>query len=110
MKKVMGPVEKEDMHAYVNNFVLTIFATTDKEERTIETITKKQAIDFKRVQDFIQLLSLFGPLDPDWEEKRKYCVFKAGTIMKAIKEGKQPDFRVNPNDPPAEETKEGQTD
>jgi hypothetical protein len=56
------------------------------------------------------LLSLFGPLDPDWEEKRKYCVFKAGTIMKCLKEGKQPDFRGNPNDPPAEESKADQTD
>ena len=53
MKKVIGTVDKEDMHAYVNNFVLTVFATADKEERTIPTITKKQAIDFKRCQDFI---------------------------------------------------------
>ena len=49
MKKAMGPVEKEDMHAYVNNFVLTVFAAADKEERTVPEITKKQAIDFKRV-------------------------------------------------------------
>ena len=90
----------------MNNFILTIFASVDKEERTIETITKKHAIDFKRIQDFVNVLTLFGPLDPDWEQKRKYCVFKAGTIMKALKEGKQPDFRGNPNDPPEEEKKE----
>jgi len=83
----------------VNNFVLTVFAKADKEEREVETITKKQAIDFKRVSDFVQILTLFGELDPDMEEKRKYCVFKAGSIMKALKEGKQPDFRGNPNDP-----------
>ena len=30
--------------------------------------------------------------------------------MKAIKEGKQPDFRGNPNDPPEEEKKEESKD
>ena len=68
--------------------MLTVFAKADKEEREIETITKKQALDFKRLNDFIQVMTLFGPLDEDWETKRKYCVFKAGTIMQALKEGK----------------------
>lgn len=95
------------MQAFVNNFVLTVFAKADKEEREVETITKKQALDFKRVSDFIQILTLFGELDPDWETKRKYCIFKAGSIMQALKAGKQPDFRGNPNDPP-EEKKEVQ--
>jgi hypothetical protein len=33
-------------------------------------------------------------------------VFKAGSIMQALKAGKQPDFRGNPNDPKEEEKKE----
>jgi Vta1 like len=81
IKKSLGTVDKEEMHAYVNNFILTVFAKADKEEREVETITKKQALDFKRVVDFIQVLTLFGELDEDWETKRKYCVFKAGSIM-----------------------------
>jgi hypothetical protein len=45
------------------------------------------------------LLSIFDNLYDDvWEERRKYCVFKAGTILKAIKSGQQPP-RGNPNDP-----------
>jgi hypothetical protein len=46
------------------------------------------------------LLSLFGDSydEGNWEEKRKYCVFKAGMIMKALKNGEQPE-RGNPNDP-----------
>lgn len=45
------------------------------------------------------LLSQFGDAyDDGWEEKRKYCVFKAGTILKALKNGEQPP-RGNPNDP-----------
>lgn len=81
MKKNLPTSEKEELNAYVYNFVLTVFAKADKEEREVETITKKQAIDFKRVNDFIAVLSLFGPLDPEWETKRKYCIFKAGSIM-----------------------------
>ena len=42
---------------------------------------------------------MFGDAyDEGWEEKRKYCVFKAGSIMKALKAGEQPP-RGNPNDP-----------
>jgi hypothetical protein len=45
------------------------------------------------------LLSIFdNSYDDAWEEKRKYCVFKAGTILKAIKNGQEP-ARGNPNDP-----------
>jgi hypothetical protein len=45
------------------------------------------------------LLSIFADIfDDGWEEKRKYCVYKAGTILKALKAGQQPP-RGNPNDP-----------
>lgn len=45
------------------------------------------------------LISQFGDAYTDeWEERRKYCVFKAGTILKALKAGEQPP-RGNPNDP-----------
>ena len=49
----------------------------------------------------ISLMSLFGQeavTEGGWEEKRKYCQFKAGTILKALKMGQQPP-RGNPNDP-----------
>ena len=45
------------------------------------------------------LLSLFDDTyDDEWEQKRKYCVFKAGNILKCIKAGTEP-ARGNPNDP-----------
>lgn len=82
--------------------MLTVFAGADKAERTDPEITKKHAMDFKRVQDFINVLTLFEPLDEGMETKRKYCVFKCGTIMRALKAGVQPEFRGNPNDPDPE--------
>ena len=47
-------------------------------------------MDFKRCSDFIALLVLFGEVDNDWKEREKYCKFKAGTILKALKNGEQP--------------------
>ncbi len=52
-------------------------------------------MDFKRCSDFIALLTCFGPLEPEWVEREKYCKFKAGTILKALKNGEQP-ARGNP--------------
>ena len=41
-------------------------------------------------------MTLFTPeLDKDWAERDKYCKYKAGTILKALKNGEQPP-RGNP--------------
>lgn len=45
---------------------------------------------------------MFGALSEEWEQRRKYCVYKAGTIMKCLKSGEVPP-RGNPFEP--EETK-----
>ena len=91
MKKSLGDVAKDEHKYQVENFVLSVFAKTDKEERTCEEVTKKNAIDFKRCADFIQLLTLFNSeLDEEWAERDKYCKYKAGTILKALKNGEKP--------------------
>jgi len=35
-------------------------------------------------------MRVFGELPPDWEEKRKYCKWKAVDINRALKEGRVP--------------------
>lgn len=60
MKNDLGATTKEDHKYQVENFILSVFAKTDKEERTCETVTKKIALDFKRCGDFITLLTMFG--------------------------------------------------
>jgi len=79
----------------VDNFLLSMFAKIDKEERTAPQITKNHALDFKRCSDFIAILTMFGPLEPEWEERDKYCKFKAGIILKCLKSGEEPP-RGNP--------------
>ena len=85
-----------------------MFAKTDKEERTCEKVTKKNALDFKRCGDFIEILTQFGELEPEWEERAKYCKYKAGTILKCLKNGEEPP-RGNPFAPEEEETKKEET-
>ena len=95
MKASLGGTPKEDHKYQVENFALSVFAKTDKEERTCEEVTKKNALDFKRCSDFISLLSLFAPMEPEWLEREKYCKYKAATILKCIKNGEVPP-RGNP--------------
>jgi len=40
MKKAMGDVQKPDLQVAVENFVLSVFASIDKEESTCETVGK----------------------------------------------------------------------
>ncbi len=53
MKKEMGDAPPEDLKYTVENFVLAMFAKCDKEERTVPTITKQNALDFNRCSHFI---------------------------------------------------------
>ena len=79
---------KADHRHVVENFVASVFTNTEKDERTVEVIGKEQAAAFNRCSHFIMLLTLFDDAyDDAWEEKRKYCVYKAGTILKALKAG-----------------------
>lgn len=98
LKQAMGNLDKEDMKVNLENFVLSVFAAADKDERTCETVGKPQAIGFKRAGDFIVVLTLVSEgnqLLPEWEDRRKYCMYKAGTILKALKAGEVP-VRGNP--------------
>ena len=77
-------------------FVQSQFANIDQEERTAETITKRHALGFKQVAFLIESLeAIENPLEDKWVERRKYCLFKAGDIVKNLKAGVQPK-RGNP--------------
>ena len=86
---------------------MSVFAKTDSEERTCETVTKKNAIDFNRAGHFINLLSLCnnGEVSEEWQSRGKYCLYKAGTIVKALKNGEVA-ARGNPFAPEPEKIEE----
>ena len=88
MKEGIGGIKSEDAQVVVEEFVLSMFVRTDNEERSCEEITKATAMQFQRVSHFIELLNIFSsPLDETWTERLKYCRYKAGTILKALKAG-----------------------
>ena len=38
----------------------------------------------------LEIINHFGPLQPDFEQKQKYAIWKAADIRKAVKEGRKP--------------------
>ena len=82
----------------MDNFVLSYFARADTDERTVEKVTKANAAAFRRAGHFIDVLTIWGPLEEEWAKRRKYAMFKAGDILKALKAGVEP-TRGNPNEP-----------
>ena len=66
MKAVLGSTTKEDHKPEVENFLLSVFAKADKEERNDPQITKNHALSFKRCGDFIEILTQFGQMEPEW--------------------------------------------
>mmetsp|Transcript_60256 Transcript_60256/g.68653 ORF Transcript_60256/g.68653 Transcript_60256/m.68653 type:complete len:338 (+) Transcript_60256:31-1044(+) len=81
---------------HMEMFCTAIFVNVDKEDRK-GTITRKTAVSFNSCSHFIETLGVFGELEPDWEEKRKYCKWKAVDISRAFKEGREPK-RGGPNE------------
>ena len=82
-------------------FCANIFTNADKNERTCETITKANAVEFNTFKHFISVLECLGSdvlSQGGWDLKIKYCAYKSGTILKALKAGQQPP-RGNPDDP-----------
>ena len=105
MKPMLGGVSKEDAFAVVENFVLSGFAKADKEERTCAVVGREHAVAFNHSKNFIQVLQIWGNLSEEWQKRLDYCKYKAGTILKCLKEGTEPP-RGNPFEPEPEQNQE----
>ncbi|KAJ0399795.1 hypothetical protein P43SY_002940 [Pythium insidiosum] len=71
------------------DFALEVFAKADDEDRAGRA-DKNTARTFYAAGTFLDILNQFGEVSEDILEKRRYCKFKAATILKAIKEGQVP--------------------
>ncbi|TMW68832.1 hypothetical protein Poli38472_006300 [Pythium oligandrum] len=71
------------------DFALEIFTKADDEDRA-GCADKNTARTFYAAGTFFDILNQFGDVPEDIEEKRRYCKYKAATILKAIKEGVAP--------------------
>lgn len=93
LKRSLGdPVPKDTYEG----FLTMLFCQIDTEDRQQGSggLTAKK---FRNCAKLIEAWGVMGPLPPTWEDKRKYCLWKAADIAKAIKERRVP-RRGGPND------------
>ncbi|KAK7963430.1 hypothetical protein PG988_010404 [Apiospora saccharicola] len=70
-------------------------------------VTQQTAVTFEAAATFFHLVNIWGPADAETEQKIKYAKWNAARILRAIKEGKDPN-ESNPK--PQEENEEEQLD
>ncbi|CBQ71857.1 conserved hypothetical protein [Sporisorium reilianum SRZ2] len=87
--------------AYVENFALKVFVGADNEDRAGKA-TRATPKKFLAASQFIELLKIFGTLEPEMQEKIKYAKWKAADIAKAFKEGRKPEPGPAGGDPKLE--------
>lgn len=87
--------------AYIENFALETFSRADNAQRA-NAVTKQTADTFMAAATFLDLLSIWGQLDPEIAAKSKFAKFHALRIAKAYKVGEDPNT-TNPvvEEPPA---------
>lgn len=81
--------------------------TLDRAERVIKAnkVTQNTAMTFDAALTFLNLVNIWGPPDSETLQKIKYAKWNAARIIKAIKEGKDP----NESNPKPEEIQEQPT-
>ncbi|CAL3972055.1 unnamed protein product [Diplocarpon coronariae] len=87
--------------AYVENFGLETFFRADRTVKA-NAVTKQTADTFQAAATFLELVNIWGSPDTDIRAKIKYAKWNAIRIMRALKEGKDPN-ESNPKIEPAEE-------
>ncbi|EMC95006.1 hypothetical protein BAUCODRAFT_149040 [Baudoinia panamericana UAMH 10762] len=75
--------------AYVENFALETFHRADEAQRG-HHVTRQTADTFQAAATFIDLLTIWGPLDQEMAAKSKFAKYHALRIAKAIKAGEDP--------------------
>ena len=94
---------KNNIQEY-EEFIENMFANVDEEDRE-KDVTMKTAKSFKMLSELIDVFHFFGDEIPNgWNDKKKYCKFKAVDIAKCLKAGEVPK-RGGPNEVKEEKEK-----
>lgn len=88
-KNKLPDFTQEEGKEICEDFAMEIFSKADDEDRA-GVANKSTARTFYAAGTFFDILNQFGGISEDVVEKRRYCKYKAATILKAIKEGKTP--------------------
>ncbi|KKY24999.1 hypothetical protein UCRPC4_g02170 [Phaeomoniella chlamydospora] len=87
--------------AYIEQFGLETFQRADNAVRA-DKASRQTADTFQASATFLELLQIFGPIDPEIATKIKYAKYHALRIAKAIKAGEDPNLS-NPKPEPIPE-------
>ncbi|KAF2763656.1 DUF605-domain-containing protein [Teratosphaeria nubilosa] len=87
--------------AYIEQFALETLKRGEDAQRA-NKVTRQTADTFQAAATFLDLLAVWGPLDPETAAKSKFAKFHALRIAKAIKAGEDP----NASNPVIEEPKQ----
>eukprot|EP00644_Phytophthora_capsici_P000222 jgi/Phyca11/503652/fgenesh2_kg.PHYCAscaffold_4_\ len=88
-KNKLPDFSQEEGKEICEDFAMEIFSKADDEDRA-GMANKSTARTFYAAGTFFDILNQFGDISEDIVEKRRYCKYKAATILKAIKEGTTP--------------------
>ncbi|SPQ18443.1 9aa4dbfc-c348-4341-8ade-b453861e1da3 [Thermothielavioides terrestris] len=86
--------------AYVEQFAQE---TLDRAERAVRAnrVTQQTATTFDAAATFFHVANIWGPVDRETQQKIKYAKWNAARIIKAIKEGKDPNESNPKHEQPA---------
>ncbi|KAM0164270.1 hypothetical protein ACHAQE_002845 [Botrytis cinerea] len=84
--------------AYCEQFGMEIFSRADRAVE-VNKVTKQTAETFQAAATFLELLNIWSPPDAETQAKIKYAKWNAVRIVKALKEGKDPN-ESNPKPQP----------
>ena len=92
LKQDKGTISPEDQNCALEDyqmFLSEFFQKVDYEDRH-GTVTMKTTSKFRLMAAFIDVLSIWGPIDDEMVRCKKYCQYKAVDIFKALKKGEVP--------------------
>lgn len=87
--------------AYIENFALETFTRAEEAQRS-NKVTRQTADTFQASVTFMDVLTIWGPLEQELAAKSKFAKFHALRIAKAIKAGEDP----NATNPVVEQPRE----
>eukprot|EP00949_MAST-11_sp_MAST-11-sp1_P005210 g5210.t1 len=88
-KKRLPQYKPEEAKQFCKQFAYSIFRKADDQDRA-HNANKQTARTFYAAQIFLDTLKQFGELDEEESKLRRYAMFKASDILKAIREGRTP--------------------
>jgi vacuolar protein sorting-associated protein VTA1 len=98
------PAVTDDMvgKAYVEQFGLETFERADNAVKA-DKATRQTADTYQAAATFLDLLQIWGPVDPEAAAKIKYAKYHALRIAKALKAGEDPNLSNPKPETPAED-------